>query len=76
LIIITIPSPLDILSGLPVAKIDLTYVFGLLWGIGGLTFGLTMRYLGVGLGMAIVRAYCRFWYTHPSINERTDATTD
>ncbi len=53
LIIITIPSPLDILSGLPVAKIALPYVFGLLWGIGGLTFGLTMRYLGVGLGMAI-----------------------
>ena len=28
-------------------------VFGILWGIGGLTFGLTMRYLGMSLGMAM-----------------------
>ena len=30
-----------------------TYLFGVLWGFGGLTFGLTMRYLGISLGMAI-----------------------
>jgi L-rhamnose-H+ transport protein len=29
------------------------YFFGLLWGIGGLTFGLTMRFLGMSLGMAL-----------------------
>lgn len=34
------------------------YLFGLLWGIGGLTFGLTMRYLGLSLGMAIVMGLC------------------
>lgn len=34
------------------------FVFGLLWGIGGLTFGLTMRYLGLSLGMAIVMGLC------------------
>src|ERR1700689_3260748 len=28
--------------------------FGLLWGVGGLTFGLIMRYLGLSLGMAVV----------------------
>src|SRR6201992_2343823 len=28
-----------------------TYFFGALWGIGGLTFGLTMRYLGIALGV-------------------------
>jgi L-rhamnose-H+ transport protein len=32
--------------------------FGLLWGVGGLTFGLTMRYLGLSLGMAIVMGLC------------------
>src|SRR5579885_2060310 len=32
--------------------------FGLLWGVGGLTFGLTMRYLGLSLGMAIVLGLC------------------
>lgn len=36
----------------------LTYLFGALWGVGGLTFGLTMRYLGIGLGMAIALSYC------------------
>lgn len=25
-------------------------IYGILWGIGGLTFGLSMRYLGVALG--------------------------
>jgi L-rhamnose-H+ transport protein len=34
------------------------FLFGLLWGIGGLTFGLTMRYLGLSLGMAIVMGLC------------------
>jgi L-rhamnose-H+ transport protein len=29
-----------------------------LWGFGGLTFGLTMRYLGMSLGMAMVLGYC------------------
>jgi L-rhamnose-H+ transport protein len=34
------------------------YFFGVLWGFGGLTFGLTMRYLGMSLGMAMVLGYC------------------
>ncbi len=34
------------------------YLFGAMWGIGGLTFGLTMRYLGIALGMAIALGYC------------------
>ena len=34
-----------------------TYSFGVLWGLGGLTFGLTMRYLGMSLGMAVALGY-------------------
>ena len=34
------------------------WFFGLLWGIGGLTFGLTMRYLGLSLGNAIALGFC------------------
>ena len=34
------------------------FFFGVLWGVGGLTFGLTMRYLGLSLGMAIVMGLC------------------
>ncbi|XHR27325.1 MAG: L-rhamnose/proton symporter RhaT [Chthoniobacteraceae bacterium] len=35
-----------------------TYFFGTLWGVGGLTFGLTMRYLGMSLGMGVALGYC------------------
>ena len=35
-----------------------TYLFGCLWGLGGLTFGLTMRYLGMSLGMGVALGYC------------------
>jgi len=34
------------------------YFFGFLWGFGGLTFGLAIRYLGMSLGMAMVLGYC------------------
>jgi L-rhamnose-H+ transport protein len=34
------------------------YVFGMMWGCGGLTFGLTMRYLGMSLGMGVALGYC------------------
>ena len=33
-------------------------IFGALWGIGGLTFGLSMRYLGVALGQSIALGMC------------------
>ncbi len=35
-----------------------TYLFGLLWGIGGLTYGLGVRYLGVSLGSTIILGLC------------------
>jgi L-rhamnose-H+ transport protein len=35
-----------------------TYFFGVMWGVGGLTFGLTMRYLGIALGYAIALGFC------------------
>ena len=34
------------------------YFFGAMWGVGGLTFGLTMRYLGIALGMAVALGFC------------------
>lgn len=35
-----------------------TMFFGALWGVGGLTFGLSMRYLGVALGQSIALGTC------------------
>ena len=40
-----------------------TYFFGVLWGFGGLTFGLTMRYLGMSLGMGVALGYCAVFGT-------------
>ena len=39
------------------------YFFGALWGVGGLTFGLTMRYLGIALGMAVALGYTAIFGT-------------
>ena len=39
-------------------NICMTIQFGILWGIGGLTFGLSMRYLGVALGQSIALGTC------------------
>ena len=39
-------------------NILMTVVFGMLWGVGGLTFGLSMRYLGVALGQSISLGTC------------------
>ncbi len=35
-----------------------TYLMGLLWGIGGLTYGLGVRYLGMSLGNSVVLGFC------------------
>ena len=39
-------------------NIGMTILFGVLWGVGGLTFGLSMRYLGVALGQSIALGTC------------------
>jgi L-rhamnose-H+ transport protein len=48
----------SVLHEAPAHTIFWAAFFGLLWGIGGLTFGLTMRYLGLSLGMAIALGLC------------------
>jgi L-rhamnose-H+ transport protein len=48
----------QVLSEAPFATLFWAIFFGLLWGVGGLTFGLTMRYLGLSLGMAVVLGLC------------------
>jgi L-rhamnose-H+ transport protein len=46
-----------VLGESPSGSLVWTYLFGVLWGLGGLTFGLTMRYLGMSLGMAVALGY-------------------
>ena len=47
-----------VIAAQPVATLSWTYVFGLLWGFGGLTYGLTMRYLGLSLGTGVALGFC------------------
>jgi L-rhamnose-H+ transport protein len=49
---------LAVLHQAPASAVFWAFFFGLLWGVGGLTFGLTMRYLGLSLGMAVVLGLC------------------
>ena len=53
-----VPGFWQIITGVSSGTIFWTYIMGVLWGIGGLTFGLSMRYLGMSLGMAIALGYC------------------
>src|SRR6266446_1132879 len=46
-----------VLREAPWSSLFWSYTFGALWGLGGLTFGLTMRYLGMSLGMAVALGY-------------------
>ena len=53
LAMIILPQTPAILAQASIKTILWTVFFGAAWGIGGLTFGLTMRFLGVALGYAI-----------------------
>lgn len=55
---LTTPDLWGVLSGCPPKSLLTAYVFGVLWGIGGLTFGLSMRYLGMSLGYATALGFC------------------
>ena len=48
----------ELFSAAPSFNIWMTLLFGVLWGVGGLTFGLSMRYLGVALGQSIALGTC------------------
>jgi len=58
LAIVITPQAPEILLSVPLRTLALTWFFGVLWGVGGLTFGLTMRYLGIALGYAIALGLC------------------
>jgi len=55
---LTVPDFMGIIRSTDGGTLFWTYFFGLLWGIGGLTFGLAMRYLGMSLGMSVALGYC------------------
>jgi L-rhamnose-H+ transport protein len=58
--LLTVPSGtlMDIIHESPSSAKWLAILFGALWGVGGLTFGLSIRYLGVALGQSIALGFC------------------
>ena len=53
LAMLILPQTPQILAEASSSSLLWTFGFGLLWGVGGLTFGLTMRYLGIALGYSL-----------------------
>lgn len=51
-------SLIHLFASTPGLNFWMTVLFGMLWGVGGLTFGLSMRYLGVALGQSIALGTC------------------
>jgi L-rhamnose-H+ transport protein len=79
---LTIPGFMDIIKGTDSGVLGTTYLMGLLWGIGGLTYGLGVRYLGVSLGSSIILGLCSFfgaivpsiyYYFNPKVGKDTIA---
>lgn len=52
------PQAFDVIRASDKATVARCVLFGALWGVGGLTWGLMIRYLGIGLGLAIGCGLC------------------
>ncbi|GJM64746.1 L-rhamnose/proton symporter RhaT [Persicobacter diffluens] len=57
---LTVPTGnlLTILTEAPADACAWAIFFGMLWGVGGLTFGLSIRYLGIAMGQSIALGFC------------------
>ncbi|HEV8513802.1 MAG TPA: L-rhamnose/proton symporter RhaT [Cyclobacteriaceae bacterium] len=54
----TIPGFAAIIHSANATSFWLTFILGLLWGFGGLTYGLGIRFLGMSLGNSVILGYC------------------
>jgi L-rhamnose-H+ transport protein len=54
----TSPNVISVLKQAPGQTLLKCFACGAMWGVGGLTWGLMIRYLGVGLGLAIGCGLC------------------
>jgi L-rhamnose-H+ transport protein len=56
--VLTLPGFSEIIANTSSSTIAYTMLFGVLWGIGGLTYGLGVRYLGMSLGNSVILGFC------------------
>lgn len=70
---IALPEGADLFALLGSGGAVMSIVYGVLWGVGGLTFGLSMRYLGVALGQSVSLGTCSAFGTlFPALFAGTD----
>lgn len=55
---LTVPGFAEIIANTSSNVKNLTYMMGVLWGIGGLTYGLGVRFLGMSLGNSVILGFC------------------
>jgi len=55
---LTVPGFMDIIAASSNDILIFTFLMGLLWGVGGLSYGLGIRYLGMSLGNSVVLGFC------------------
>jgi L-rhamnose-H+ transport protein len=55
---LTVPNFSEIIASTVPSIKTVTYIMGLIWGVGGLTYGLGVRYLGMSLGNSITLGFC------------------
>ncbi|MDE3252373.1 MAG: L-rhamnose/proton symporter RhaT [Bacteroidota bacterium] len=55
---LTIPDFAEIIRASSTQVLGTTFLMGLLWGVGGLMYGLGVRYLGMSLGNSVILGFC------------------
>lgn len=55
---LTMPGFIEIIKATSMDTLKYIFLFGVLWGFGGLTYGLGVRYLGMSLGNSVVLGFC------------------
>ncbi len=55
---LTFPGFAEVIANSASDILFFTFIMGLLWGVGGLSYGLGVRYLGMSLGNSVVLGFC------------------
>lgn len=55
---LTLPGFHQIIGSTAPSILGTVFLMGLLWGVGGLTYGLGVRYLGMSLGNSVILGFC------------------
>ena len=57
LALLATPHLFAVLHQIPFSTLAVTYAFGFLWGLGGLAWGMAVRYIGLALGFTVATGF-------------------